>query len=123
MILDTSVLIAIIQRETGWERHQQALEEAPLLRISAGTLQELFVVAHCRALLAPVEVLLALLDPDVVPVDADLARRALALHQRFGKGFGHAAQLNFGDCFAAALAEREQLPLAYAGEDFAAAGF
>ena len=59
----------------------------------------------------------------MVPVDADLARRALALHQRFGKGFGHAAQLNFGDCFAAALAEREQLPLAYAGEDFAAAGF
>jgi ribonuclease VapC len=127
MILDTSVLIAIIQRETGWERHQQALEEAPLLRISAGTLQELLVVAHCRALLAPVEALLALLDPDVVPVDADLARRALALYQRFGKGldkgFGHDAQLNFGDCFAAALAEREQLPLAYAGEDFAAAGF
>ena len=106
MILDTSVLIAIIQRETGWERHQQALEEAPLLRISAGTLQELFVVAHCRALLAPVEVLLALLDPDVVPVDADLARRALALYQRFGKGLdkglGHAAQLNFGEDFAAA---------------------
>ena len=123
MILDTSVLIAIIQRETGWERHQQALEEAPLLRISAGTLQELLVVAHCRALLAPVEALLALLDPDVVPVDADLARRALALYQRFGKGFGHAAQLNFGDCFAAALAEREQLPLADAGEDIAAAGF
>lgn len=63
----------------------------------------------------------------MVPVDADLARRALALYQRFGKGLdnglGHAAQLNFGDCFAAALAEREQLPLAYAGEDFAAAGF
>ena len=127
MILDTSVLIAIIQRETGWERHQQALEEAPLLRISAGTLQELLVVAHCRALLAPVEALLALLDPDVVPVDAGLARRALALYQRFGKGLdkglGPAAQLNFGACFAAALAEREQLPLADAGEDFAAAGF
>ena len=102
---------------------REALEEAPLLRISAGTLQELLVVAHCRALLAPVEALLALLDPDVVPVDADLARRALAFYQRFGKGLGHAAQLNFGDCFAAALAEREQLPLAYAGEDFAAAGF
>jgi len=64
------------------------------------------VVAHCRALLAPVEALLALLDPDVVPVGADLARRALALYQRFGKGLdkglGHAAQLNFGEDFAAA---------------------
>jgi ribonuclease VapC len=67
----------------------------------------------------------------VVPVDADLARRALALYQRFGrgldkgfgKGLGHAAQLNFGDCFAAALSEREQLPLASAGEEFAAARF
>ena len=86
---------------------------------------------HGRALLAPVEALLALLDPELVPVDADLARRAFALYQRFGKGLdkgldkglGHTAQLNFGDCFAAALAEREQLPLAYAGEDFSAAGF
>lgn len=67
----------------------------------------------------------------MVPVDADLARRDLALYQRFGKGLdqglgkglGHVAQLNIGDCFAAALAEREQLPLADAGEDFAAAGF
>ena len=123
MILDTSVLIAIIQRQPGWEGHQQRLEEAPLLLISAGTLQELLVVAHCRAVLEPVEALLALLDPDVVAVDADLARRAVALYQRFGKGLGHAAQLNVGDCFAAALAQREQLPLAYAGDDFAAAGF
>ena len=123
MILDTSVLIAIIQREPGWEEFQRRLEEAPLLRISAGTLQELLVVAHCRAVLEPVEALLALLDPDVVAVDADLARRAVALYQRFGKGLGHAAQLNFGDCFAAALAQREQLPLAYAGDNFAAAGF
>jgi len=42
----------------------------------------------------------------VVPVDADLARRALALYQHFGKGLdkglGHAAQLNFGEDFAAA---------------------
>lgn len=49
----------------------------------------------------------------MVPVDADLARRALALYQRLGKGLGkglgHAAQLNFGDCFAAALAEGELL--------------
>lgn len=84
MILDTSVLIVILQLEPGWEE---------------------------------------LLDPDGVAVDADLARRALALYPRFGKGLGHAAQLNFGDYFAAALAEREPLPLAYAGGDFAAAGF
>jgi len=67
--------------------------------------------------------LLELIDPDVVPVDADLGERALAIFQRFGKGQGHPAQLNFGDCFAAALAERDQLPLGYIGDDFTQAGF
>lgn len=69
------------------------------------------------------EALLQVLDPDVVPVDAALARQAVRLFQRFGKGQGHAAQLNFGDCFAAALAEHEQMPLAVVGDDFRAAGF
>lgn len=123
MILDTSVLLAILQREPGWERHQQALEQAEVLRMSAGTLQELLLVAHCRRVLEPMRTLLDLIDPDVVPVDADLAERALGIFKRFGKGQGHRAQLNFGDCFAAALAERDQLPLGYIGDDFTKAGF
>ncbi|MCP9789481.1 type II toxin-antitoxin system VapC family toxin [Cyanobium sp. Maggiore-St4-Cus] len=123
MILDTSVLLAILQREPGWERHQQALEQAEVLRMSAGTLQELLLVAHCRRVLEPMRTLLNLIDPDLVPVDADLAERALGIFKRFGKGQGHPAQLNFGDCFAAALAERDQLPLGYIGDDFSKAGF
>ena len=123
MILDTSAVIAIIQREPGWQQLRSQLEQAPLLRISAGTLQELLVVAHCRGVLEAVEDLLLLLDADVVPVDGDLARRACRIFQRFGKGQGQAAQLNFGDCFAAALAERDQVPLAYAGDDFRTAGY
>ena len=123
MILDTSLLLAILQREPGWERHQQALEEAEVLRMSAGTLQELLLVAHCRGVLEPMQALLDLIDPDLVPVDADLAERALGIVLRFGKGQGHPAQLNFGDCLAAALAERDQLPLGYIGDDFSKAGF
>ena len=123
MILDTSLLLAILQREPGWEQHQQSLEQAEVLRLSAGTLQELLLVAHCRGVLAPMQTLLDLIDPDVVPVDADLAERALGIFKRFGKGQGHPAQLNFGDCFAAALAERDQLSLACIGDDFAKAGF
>jgi ribonuclease VapC len=113
MILDTSAVIAIIQREPGWQQIRSQLEQANLLRISAGTLQELLVAAHCRGVLGAVEELLLLLDADVVPVDEDLARRACQIFQR----------LNFGDCFAAALAEREQCPLACVGEDFRSAGF
>jgi len=123
VILDASVLLAILQREPGWERHQQALEQAEVLRMSAGTLQELLLVAHCRRVLEPMRTLLNLIDPDLVPVDADLAERALGIFKRFGKGQGHSAQLNFGDCFAAALAERDQLPLGYIGDDFSKAGF
>ena len=128
MILDASVVLAILQREPLWQGQLQRLLAAETLRISAGTLQELLVVAHGRGLLDPVEQLLERLDADVVPVDASLARRALSVHQRFGKGQGQAvsetaAQLNFGDCFAAALAERDRMPLAFVGEDFAAAGF
>lgn len=122
MILDTSAVLAVIQREAGWEPLLRRLEQAEVVVISAGTLQELLVVAHCRDVLGAVEAFLQVLDPDVVPVDAELARRAVSLYQRFGKGQGHPAQLNFGDCFAAALAEREQLPLVFAGDDFSAAG-
>ena len=123
MILDTSLLLAILQREAGWEQHQQWLERAEVLRMSAGTLQELLLVAHCRGVLEPMQTLLELIDPDVVPVDGELAERALGIFKRFGKGQGHPAQLNFGDCFAAALAERYQLPLGYIGDDFTKAGF
>ena len=123
MILDTSLLLAILQREAGWEQHQQWLERAEVLRMSAGTLQELLLVAHCRGVLEPMQTLLELIDPDVVPVDGELAERALGIFKRFGKGQGHPAQLNFGDCFAAALAERDQLPLGYIGDDFSKAGF
>ena len=123
MILDTSAVIAIIQRQPGWQQIRSQLEHARLLRIFAGTLQELLVVAQCRGVGSAGEELLLLLDADVVPVDEDLARRACQIFQRFGKGQGHGAQLNFGDCFAAALAEREQCPLACVGDDFRAAGF
>jgi len=101
MILDTSAVIAIIQREPGWQQIRSQLEQANLLRISAGTLQELLLVAHCRGVLDVVEELLLLLDADVVPVDEDLARRAggtdavsacqcrgRLLHHRIIKGFG-----------------------------------
>ena len=123
MILDTSLLLAILQREAWWEQHQQTLERAEVIRMSAGTLQELLLVAHCRGVLEPMQTLLELIDPDVVPVDGDLAERALGIFKRFGKGQGHPAQLNFGDCFAAALAERDQLPLGYVGDDFTKADF
>jgi ribonuclease VapC len=56
---------------------------------------------------------------DIVPVDADLAARAMSGWRRYGQG-RHPAGLNFGDCFTYALAERTGHPVLCTGDDFAA---
>ena len=55
---------------------------------------------------------------DVVPVTVELANRARIAHAKYGKGTGHPAQLNFGDCFSYALAKSLDAPLLYKGGDF-----
>jgi ribonuclease VapC len=80
-------------------------------------------VALRKGLSAEVEALLTLLDPNYVPVNQVLALKGVELYQLYGKGGGHPAQLNYGDCFAAAIATVYEMPLLYAGKDFQAAGF
>lgn len=55
----------------------------------------------------------------IAPTDADLARAAMKARLDYGKGFGTRGGLNFGDCFAYALAKRHSAPLLYVGDDFA----
>lgn len=56
---------------------------------------------------------------DVVPISGEIGRGALAAFERYGKGRGHPAQLNMGDCFAYACAKALGVPLLYSGNDFA----
>jgi ribonuclease VapC len=122
MIVDTSAVMAIVLQEPGWQAlHQQAIQ-SPELFMSCGTLQELLIVALRKGVLVEVEALLAHLDLDYVPVNQDLALIGLELYQKYGKGSTHPAQLNYGDCFAAALATLYQIPLLYTGQDFKSAG-
>jgi ribonuclease VapC len=123
MIVDTSAVIAIALQEPGWEAVYQRAIMAPELLMSCGTLQELLIVAHRKGLSAEIEGLLANLDLDYISVDQEFALKAVELYQQYGKGAEHPAQLNFGDCFAAALATVRQMPLLYIGQDFQAAGF
>lgn len=53
-------------------------------------------------------------------IDEPVARLAMHARIRFGRGFGTAAGLNFGDCFAYALAKTHSAPLLYTGNDFRA---
>jgi ribonuclease VapC len=123
MIVDTSAVMAIALQEPDWKTlHQQAIA-APELLMSCGTLQELTIVALRKGLSAEVEALLTLLDPNYVPVSQVLALKGIEIYQLYGKGGGHPAQLNYGDCFAAAVATVYEMPLLYAGKDLQAAGF
>lgn len=123
MIVDTSAVMAIALQEPGWDTLYQQAIAAPELLMSCGTLQELMIVALRKGLSAEVETLLAHLDLDYVPVNRVLALKGIELYQLYGKGGGHPAQLNYGDCFAAAVATMYEMPLLYAGKDFQAAGF
>jgi ribonuclease VapC len=58
------------------------------------------------------------MDFTVVPLTDEIGRVALDAFDRYGKGRGHPAQLNMGDCFAYACARVEGAPLLYKGDDF-----
>ena len=55
---------------------------------------------------------------DVVPIDRVAGDIAIDAHARYGKGSGHPARLNLGDCFAYAMAKQHGVPLLYKGADF-----
>ncbi|HSI40346.1 MAG TPA: type II toxin-antitoxin system VapC family toxin [Xanthobacteraceae bacterium] len=56
---------------------------------------------------------------DILTLTPDIGRSALEAFDRYGKGGGHPAQLNMGDCFAYACAKLHNVPLLYKGNDFA----
>ncbi len=121
MIVDTSAIIAFLRNEAEAERIETALLSAPILRMSSFTLLECKVVLLRQAsdaLLRECELLLSKLSVSIEPFDQDQAALAFAAYERFGKGTGHRAQLNLGDCAAYALATSHQEPLLFIGKDF-----
>lgn len=123
MIVDTSVLIAILRREAGYENHIWSLSNATgTLSISAATMVEAHVVAQRLKFKGLEENLTELIrDHGIVvePFAAAHVEIAATAHRTYGKGNGHPAQLNFGDCFSYALAKARREPLLFKGNDFA----
>ncbi|MCA9516789.1 MAG: type II toxin-antitoxin system VapC family toxin [Myxococcales bacterium] len=118
MIVDSSALIAILRREPEADALEDALMSAERLRISAGTLLEARIVAEGYGGGEDLAELLALVAIEVVPVDERLVDVAIEGFRRYGKG-RHPARLNYGDCFAWALATMLREPLLFKGDDFA----
>ena len=121
MIVDTSALIAVVNVEPGFEQFAAVLVAAPTVRLSAATLLESSIVTDGRrnpVLSARFDELLAELAVVVLPVTEAQARIARQAYRDYGRGSGHPAQLNLGDCFAYALAVALGEPLLFVGQDF-----
>jgi len=122
LVVDTSAAVAVILGEPGSEELAAHLEEALARLMPAAIRVELGIVIEARLWPAGQDVADRFLRDakvDIVPVDADLAARAMSGWRRYGKG-RHPAGLNFGDCFTYALAERTGHPVLCTGDDFAA---
>lgn len=121
MIVDTSALVAILRLEPDGQRYEAALVASPVNRISAGTFLEVSIVidrARDPLLSRRLDELLATTSVSIEPVTASQARIAREAYRDFGRGSGHRARLNFGDCFAYALARELNEPLLFKGDDF-----
>jgi ribonuclease VapC len=126
IVVDSSAIIAILFNEPDGPACATALETASARLISAVNYVETGTVLAGRVRdgtpAQAVDVLddfLAVLRIDIAPLDSATAYAALAARLTFGKGFGVRGGLNFGDCFAYALAKQCSAPLLYVGTDFA----
>lgn len=121
MILDTSAIVAILRDEPDAWRFQDALAHAIAPRLSAGTYLESAVVVDMNGdpvLSARFDALLDTIGAKVEPVTWEQVTIARRAYREYGKGSGHPAKLNFGDCFAYALVRDTGEALLFKGSDF-----
>lgn len=114
-------MACVVFEELGWRGYFEALRDADSASMSAAAYVECSVVVDSRRehlLSERFDRLVARLGIEIVQLTrqhADLAREA---YRRYGKGSGHPAKLNFGDCFSYALAKERDEPLLFTGNDF-----
>jgi ribonuclease VapC len=121
MILDTSAVIAILRNESEAMRFAELIEAADQRRISAVNYVEAAAVIESNR--DPIasrrfDELLREAEVRIEAVTVKQARLAREAYRDFGKGSKHKAKLNFGDCFAYALAKDLSEPLLFKGDDF-----
>ena len=120
MVLDTSALLAILLNEPEADLFRLAMETDPVRLVSAANLLETAIVIEARVGEAggrELDLLVHKAAIDIVAVDTEQVDLARHGYRQFGKG-RHAAGLNYGDCFAYALAQYSGEPLLFKGDDF-----
>jgi ribonuclease VapC len=125
MIVDSSAMVAIVWAEPGAKSFVEAIvgSERPTMS-AANYLEAAIVIDRDRnsQVSARLDSTISQLGVEIAPVTPSQAKIARQAYRDFGKGSGHKAQLNFGDCFAYALAAESGEPLLYKGDDFAHTG-
>jgi ribonuclease VapC len=120
MIIDSSAIVAILSVESDARELANAIEEAPERRISVVSYVESAIVLDSRrnpALSRRLDDFIREAELRLEPVSVQQAKLAREAYRDFGKG-RHRAGLNFGDCFAYALAKEKGEPLLFKGDDF-----
>lgn len=121
MVIDSSVLVAILFDEPEAEGFVEAIAEADRRLMSAASLLEAAIVVDNQISPAAGRQLDAFVEDaqiEIEPVTERQFRIARQAYLDFGRG-NHPAKLNFGDCFAYALAKATGEPLLFKGDDFA----
>lgn len=121
MVVDTSAIVAVLLDEPGSSQVTARIEAADVRLMSAASLLEAAMVIEHRKRDAggrELDLFVYRSEIEIVPVDQNQVEIARDGWRRFGKGRSPAG-LNYGDCFAYALAKSRQLPLLFVGRDFA----
>jgi ribonuclease VapC len=121
MIIDSSAMIAILRGEADATSYANAIANAKARRLSAASyVQTAAVIDSSRDPIASrrFDDLLREAGIEIEPVTEAQARIARFAYRDFGRGSKHPARLNFGDCFAYALAKSLNEPLLFKGDDF-----
>jgi len=121
MIVDSSALVSTIKGEPDGPRMARIMDSAKSIRISAASYLETSIVIdglRNPAQSARLDELIEEMEMVIEPVTVEQARIARQAYRDYGKGSGHPAGLNFGDCFSYALAREKREPILFKWEDF-----
>lgn len=121
MILDTSAIVAILRAEPEARPFLDKMRTADMLKMSAGSWLELTAVLTRTAdesVAAAADALIERFGVSIESVTQEIAVVARTGYRTYGRGTEHPAKLNFGDCFAYAMAKHTGEPLLFKGDDF-----
>lgn len=121
ILVDSSALIAILLREPDSNKYLDCLAGSANINIAAPTYLEACIVANFRIGTTGADEMQQIIEQmeiKVLEFSVEAGRAAVLAFKKYGKGQGHKAQLNFGDCMSYAMSKIELMPLLFKGNDF-----